>query len=90
LRRRRGDGRQDRAVHGRGLRRPRRGALPPARGNTVNVLPAPGSLSSTISPPSSWTRLRLMERPRPVPPYWREVVPSAWAKASNTLLCRSA
>ena len=55
----------------------------------MKVLPSPGSLASVISPPSRSTRSRLIESPRPVPPYWRAVVPSAWANASNIVLCRS-
>ena len=49
----------------------------------MKVLPSPGVLLSAISPPSSRTSSRLIERPNPVPPYWRAVVPSACAKASN-------
>ncbi len=36
-----------------------------------------------ISPPSSRAISREIERPRPVPPYLREVVPSACWKASK-------
>jgi hypothetical protein len=43
----------------------------------VNVLPAPGLLTSLISPPRSRDSSRLMARPSPVPPYLREVEPSA-------------
>ena len=33
--------------------------------------------------------MRLIDRPRPVPPYWRAVEPSACANASNIAVCRS-
>ena len=39
----------------------------------MKVLPSPGALSSRISPPSSRAISRLIERPRPVPPYLRLV-----------------
>jgi hypothetical protein len=42
----------------------------------VKVLPMPGVLSIRISPPSSRVIWRLIDRPRPVPPYLRLVVPS--------------
>ena len=62
-------------------------ALRPARrrrGSTsVKVLPAPGVLSSSISPPSSRASSREIDSPRPVPPNLRLVVPSAWRKASK-------
>ena len=45
--------------------------------NSVNVLPSPGTLVTRISPPSRRAISRLIERPRPVPPYFRLVVPSA-------------
>ena len=35
---------------------------------TVKVLPAPGWLSTAISPPRPWTTCLTIERPRPVPP----------------------
>ena len=38
---------------------------------SVNVLPSPSTLWSWISPPSSIAISRLIERPRPVPPYLR-------------------
>src|ERR1019366_43169 len=56
---------------------------------TVNVLPSPGVLVSVISPPSRATSSRLIERRSPVPPYWRAVMPSAWAKASKMRICSS-
>ena len=49
----------------------------------MKVLPSPRALLSAISPPSRRTSSRLIESPKPVPPYWRAVVPSACAKASN-------
>src|SRR6266536_2262245 len=56
--------------------------------NRVNTLPRFGSLSTWSSPPSRRAISRLIERPRPVPPYLRLVVPSAcWnaSKISSTL-----
>ena len=50
---------------------------------TVNVLPWPSSLATVRSPPIIRQNLRLMARPRPVPPYLRVVEASAWPKASN-------
>src|SRR6185312_11804395 len=41
---------------------------------SVNVLPLPGVLSTRISPPSKRAISRLIDRPRPVPPYLRLVV----------------
>ena len=55
----------------------------------MKVLPWPGVLPRAISPPSSRTSSRLIDRPSPVPPYWRAVVPSAWANASKMLRCIS-
>ena len=55
----------------------------------VNVLPFPVSLSTRTSPPSRRASSRLMERPRPVPPYLRLVVPSACWKASKMSYCLS-
>ena len=56
---------------------------------SVNVLPTPGALCSRISPPSSRVNSRLMESPRPVPPYLRLVVPSACWNASKMIRCLS-
>ncbi len=53
----------------------------------VKVLPSPGVLCSKMSPPRRCARLREIDRPRPVPPYLRCVLPSAWRKASNTSAC---
>ncbi|MNY61713.1 hypothetical protein D3C86_1984240 [compost metagenome] len=55
----------------------------------MNTLPAPSSDSSTMPPPISRESSLLMDRPRPVPPYLRLVVPSACRKASNTRSCLS-
>ena len=52
----------------------------------VKVLPMPGVLRKWISPPSSLAISRLMESPRPVPPYLRLVVPSACRNASQMML----
>ncbi len=49
----------------------------------MNVLPTPGLLSTMISPPSRRQISRLIDRPRPVPPYLRLVVPSACWNASK-------
>ena len=48
-----------------------------------NVLPRPGVLSSPISPPMSSTSRLEIARPSPVPPYRREVDPSACEKDRN-------
>ena len=45
---------------------------------------------SRISPPSRPAISRLIDRPRPVPPYLRLVVPSACWNASKMILCRCA
>ena len=55
----------------------------------MKVLPRPGVLSSVISPPSNLASSRLMARPRPVPPYLREVLPSACWNASKITRCLS-
>ncbi len=47
------------------------------------------TLASRISPPSSSASSRLMARPRPVPPYLREVPASACWKASKISRCLS-
>ena len=57
--------------------------------NSVKVLPWPGVLSTRISPPSSRAISRLIDRPRPVPPYLRLVVPSACWNASKMSCCLS-
>ena len=49
----------------------------------MNVLPRPGSLSTWISPPISRAISRLMDRPSPVPPNLRLIVPSACWNASK-------
>ncbi len=57
----------------------------------MKVEPRPGSLlTAWISPPSSRAISRLMDSPSPVPPYFRDVVPSACLNASKMtriLLC---
>ena len=53
------------------------------------MLPCPWTLASLISPPSSTASSRLMARPRPVPPYLREVPASACWKASKMSRCFS-
>ena len=52
-------------------------------------LPCPTVESTWISPPSMRAISREIERPRPVPPYLREVVPSACWKASKIRLSLS-
>ena len=47
------------------------------------VVPRPGSLSSQIRPPISSTSFRLIARPRPVPPNFRVVEPSACVNDSK-------
>src|SRR5882724_3438802 len=49
--------------------------------------PLPGSLVTVTSPPIIRTSLRVMARPRPVPPYCRAVEESAWVNSSNSLAC---
>ena len=56
---------------------------------SVKVLPSPGELTSLISPPSSFDSSRLIARPRPVPPYLRDVEPSACWNASKIICCLS-
>ena len=61
-----------------------------ASGSTsVKVLPSPGPLASRSSPPSSRVSSRLIDRPRPVPPYLRLVLPSACWNASKISCCLS-
>ena len=55
----------------------------------MKVLPRPRLLSTWISPPRSREISRLIDRPRPVPPYLRLVVPSACWKASKMIFCFS-
>ena len=47
---------------------------------TVKTEPLPGSLVTITSPPIMRESLRVMARPRPVPPYCRAVEVSAWCK----------
>src|SRR5215472_10590737 len=62
-------------------------ALPGRR--TVKTEPLPGSLVTVTSPPIMRASLRVMARPRPVPPYCRAVEESAWVNSSNNLACCS-
>ena len=55
----------------------------------VKVEPLPGVELDLSSPPSRRVISRLIERPRPVPPYLRLVVPSACWKASKISFCLS-
>jgi hypothetical protein len=57
--------------------------------NRVKTLPFSGSLSTFSSPPSVRVISRLIDRPSPVPPYLRLVVPSACWKASKMIRCLS-
>ena len=52
-----------------------------AGSETMNTEPLPSSVSTETSPPIIWQKRRLITRPRPVPPYLREVEASAWVKA---------
>ena len=52
---------------------------------TLKHEPLPTSLVTVMSPPIIWQKRRLMTRPRPVPPYLREVEASACTKAWNSL-----
>ena len=56
----------------------------------MNVLPTSTVDSIAISPPSRWAISRLIDRPRPVPPKRRLVVPSACWNASKMRPRRSA
>ena len=53
------------------------------------MLPLPGVLTRRISSPNSCDNSRLMARPRPVPPYFRLVLPSACWKALKMMRCLS-
>ena len=53
------------------------------------VLPLPGSLLTTISPPIFLTISRQIANPNPVPPYWRVVLPSACWNFSKMAACLS-
>src|SRR6185436_2853911 len=52
---------------------------------TVKHDPRSGKLSTEISPPISRQKRDTIARPRPVPPYLRVVVTSAWLKGSKIL-----
>ena len=51
----------------------------------MKVDPLPASLVTVMSPPMIWQNLRLMARPRPVPPYFLLVEDSACSKAWKSL-----
>jgi hypothetical protein len=60
--------------------------FPTSAGNvTVKVEPFPYSLVTARSPPINWQNLRLMAKPRPVPPNFACVPASAWVNAWNSL-----
>jgi hypothetical protein len=61
----------------------------PAGSRTVNTDPLPGSLVTVTSPPIIRASLRVMARPRPVPPKRCAVVASAWLNSSNSFACCS-
>ena len=61
---------------------------PPGR-RTVKAEPLPGSLVTVTSPPIMRASLRVMARPRPVPPNRCAVVASACVNSSNSLACCS-
>jgi hypothetical protein len=62
------------------------GIAPPGK-RTVNTEPLPGSLATVTSPPIMRASLRVMARPRPVPPNLCAVVASAWLNSSNSFAC---
>ena len=55
----------------------------------MNVLPEPTSLINSIEPPNRSASPRLIDNPRPVPPYLRLVEPSACWNASKMIFCLS-
>src|SRR6516164_1541389 len=57
---------------------------------TINTEPLPSSLAAVTSPPIMRASLRVMARPRPVPPKRCAVAASAWLNASNSFACCSA
>ncbi len=64
--------------------------VPASSGISIqNCAPSPGVLLTPMRPPISSTSRRQIARPRPVPPYWRVVEPSSWAKCSKILRCAS-
>src|SRR5262245_57557429 len=56
---------------------------------TVNTDPLPGSLATVTSPPIMRASLRVMARPKPVPPKRCAVEASAWVNSSKILACCS-
>ena len=65
------------------------GVAPPGS-RTVNTDPLPGWPITVTSPPIMRASLRVMARPRPVPPKRCVVEASAWVNSSNSLACCSA
>src|SRR5258707_11182063 len=59
-------------------------SVPPGR-RTVKTEPLPSSLVTVTSPPIMRASLRVMARPRPVPPNRCAVEASAWVNSSNSL-----
>src|SRR5215469_16125454 len=57
---------------------------------TVKTEPLPGSLATVTSPPIMRASLRVIARPRPVPPYRCAVDESACVNSANSLACCSA
>src|SRR5262245_22469652 len=62
----------------------------PAGSRTVNTEPLPISLVTVTSPPIMRASLRVMARPRPVPPKLCAVEASAWVNSLNSFACCSA
>src|SRR5215469_3513731 len=56
---------------------------------TVKTEPLPGSLATVTSPPIMRASLRVIARPRPVPPYRCAVDESACVNSANSLACCS-
>src|SRR5262249_10286839 len=65
------------------------GCAPPGK-RTVKTEPLPGSLVTVTSPPIMRASLRVMARPRPVPPNFCAVAASTWLNSSNSFACCSA
>ena len=59
----------------------------PAGKRTVNTEPLPGSLATVTSPPIMRASLRVIARPRPVPPNRWAVVASAGVNSSKSFAC---
>ena len=56
---------------------------------TVNVAPWPSALRTVTSPPINWQKRQTRARPRPVPPYLREIEVSPCANGRNSRRCCS-